>query len=400
MSENNEIKEPLNKNYKVPKLRFPEFYTIYNSQTISSIFKLTGGGTPSTKEEKYWLGTMPWISSSDLIEFDINKISETRFISNEAIENSATKIVPAFSILVVTRVGLGKVAVNEHPICTSQDFTNLYSNNINPYYFAYLIQKHLSKKVPQGSTIKGISSKELAKMNLTYPTKNEQDKIYSFLHILDKKIDVINSKIAILKKYKEGILFKYKKEANKNGKILKLASICSLISGYNFNTNDYIINGNFDIVTIRNVMDDRYIDGDYKHVNFIPKSYVKLSKGDLLISMTGNVGRCSYVNDNNKLLNQRLCKFECEDTNKKFIYMITKTNSFKKRMNILAQGGAQPNLKNNDILNYIFLKIEDKLIHKNYVEAFDKTDQLLEQSKCLTKTLKRLKRILLNQLFI
>lgn len=400
MSENNEIKEPLNKNYKVPKLRFPEFYTIYNSQTISSIFKLTGGGTPSTKEEKYWLGTMPWISSSDLIEFDINKISETRFISNEAIENSATKIVPAFSILVVTRVGLGKVAVNEHPICTSQDFTNLYSNNINPYYFAYLIQKHLSKKVPQGSTIKGISSKELAKMNLTYPTKNEQDKIYSFLHILDKKIDVINSKIAILKKYKEGILFKYKKEANKNGKILKLASICSLISGYNFNTNDYIINGNFDIVTIRNVMDDRYIDGDYKHVNFIPKSYVKLSKGDLLISMTGNVGRCSYVNDNNKLLNQRLCKFECEDTNKKFIYMITKTNSFKKRMNILAQGGAQPNLKNNDILNYIFFKIEDKLIHKNYVEAFDKTDQLLEQSKCLTKTLKRLKRILLNQLFI
>ncbi len=116
--------------------------------------------------------------------------------------------------------------------------------------------------------------------------------------------------------------------------------------------------------------------------------------------MTGNVGRCSYVNDNNKLLNQRLCKFECEDTNKKFIYMITKTNSFKKRMNILAQGGAQPNLKNNDILNYIFFKIEDKLIHKNYVEAFDKTDQLLEQSKCLTKTLKRLKRILLNQLFI
>lgn len=231
-------------------------------------------------------------------------------------------------------------------------------------------------------------------------TLEEQCKISNFLELIYAKEKIINRKINILKKYKEGILFKYKKEANKNGKILKLASICSLISGYNFNTNDYIINGNFDIVTIRNVMDDRYIDGDYKHVNFIPKSYVKLSKGDLLISMTGNVGRCSYVNDNNKLLNQRLCKFECEDTNKKFIYMITKTNSFKKRMNILAQGGAQPNLKNNDILNYIFFKIEDKLIHKNYVEAFDKTDQLLEQSKCLTKTLKRLKRILLNQLFI
>ena len=244
MSENNEIKEPLNKNYKVPKLRFHEFYTIYNSQTISSIFKLTGGGTPSTKEEKYWLGTMPWISSSDLIEFDINKISETRFISNEAIENSATKIVPAFSILVVTRVGLGKVAVNEHPICTSQDFTNLYSNNVNPYYFAYLIQKHLSKKVPQGSTIKGISSKELAKMNLTYPTKNEQDKIYSFLHILDKKIDVVNSKISILKKYKKGMQ-KNIFDSSKTKEYLVLKNIVKFENKSKIPANNSIENGNF-----------------------------------------------------------------------------------------------------------------------------------------------------------
>ena len=206
---------------------------------------MTGGGTPSTKEEKYWLGTMPWISSSDLIEFDINKISETRFISNEAIENSATKIVPAFSILVVTRVGLGKVAVNAHPICTSQDFTNLYSNNINPYYFAYLIQKHLSKKVPQGSTIKGISSKELAKMNLTYPTKNEQDKIYSFLHILDKKIDVINSKIAILKKYKEGIeKYAYKFVENQGVSIKFSELFDNLIEKNNHNFQQYTIGKN------------------------------------------------------------------------------------------------------------------------------------------------------------
>ena len=196
------------------------------------------------------------------------------------------------------------------------------------------------------------------------------------------------------------MLFQYKKEANKNGKALKLASICSLISGYNFNTNDYVTNGKFDIVTIGNVMYDRYIEGDFKHVNFIPNSYVKLSKGDLLISMTGNIGRCSYVNDNNKLLNQRLCKFECEDTNKKIIYMITKTNSFKKRMNILAQGGAQPNLKNKDILNYVFFKIENNMTHQKYVETFDKIELLLEQFKCLIKNLKHLKKILLNQLFI
>ena len=203
MVENSEKKEPLNKNNKEPKLRFPEFYDCYTSQTISTLFKLAGGGTPSTKEEKYWLGTVPWISSSDLSEFDINKITETRYISNEAIQNSTTKIIPAFSILVVNRVGLGKVAVNEHPLCTSQDFTNLYSNEVNPYYFAYLIQKQILKKASQGSTIKGISSKELAKMILTFPIKNEQDKIYSFLHILERKISIISSKLSILKSIKK-----------------------------------------------------------------------------------------------------------------------------------------------------------------------------------------------------
>ena len=196
------------------------------------------------------------------------------------------------------------------------------------------------------------------------------------------------------------MLLQYKKEANKNGKILRLASICSLTSGYNFNTNDYVTNGNFDIVTIGNVIDDRYIAGDFKHVNFIPNSFSKLSKNDLLISMTGNVGRCSYVNDNNKLLNQRLCKFECEEINKRFIYMITKTKSFKKKMNILAQGGAQSNLKNNDILSYTFNKIENERIHQNYVEAFEKIDLLLEQMKVLMQNLNYMKKILLNELFI
>ena len=279
--------------------------------------------------------------------------------------------------------------------------------NIDKYYCFFLleclnrtiIRNSITSKT-SGSTRQRIGLLDLKKTSFYCPNYIEQKQIGLFFELIESKISNISKKINILKKYKEGLLFQYKKEANKNGKILKLASICSLISGYNFNTNDYVTNGKFDIVTIGNVMDDRYIEGDYKHVNFIPNSHIKLSKGDLLISMTGNVGRCSYVNDNNKLLNQRLCKFECEDTNKKFIYMMTKTNSFKKRMNILAQGGAQPNLKNNDILNYVFSKIENNMTHQKYVEAFDKIELLLEQSKCLIKNMKHLKKNLLNQLFI
>ena len=379
MSENNEIKEPLNKNYKVPKLRFPEFYTIYNSQTISSIFKLTGGGTPSTKEEKYWLGTMPWISSSDLIEFDINKISETRFISNEAIENSATKIVPAFSILVVTRVGLGKVAVNEHPICTSQDFTNLYSNNINPYYFAYLIQKHLSKKVPQGSTIKGISSKELAKMNLTYPTKNEQDKIYSFLHILDKKIDVINSKIAILKKYKKGMQ-KNIFDSSKTKEYLVLKNIVKFENKSKIPANNSIENGNF--VLYKSGQKNGTIN-DYSH------------EGIYIIANDGGIAQFKLTSGKFAYTDHCIC-FRCQ-SDEETIVLCNYLQSLEKKITYVGFTGT--GLKNID-RQYLGMIRIPKVDNKKIAKSFNLIDEAIRNYENILEKITIIKKLLLKQMFI
>lgn len=330
-------------------------------------------------------------------------ISKTKTILSKPKLSKSGDIIMPLSGETPTDISNSAVVPEDNVILGGDLLVITPKKNIDPLFLSLYLSNCKKKEIAKKSC--GISiihshKEDIAKLTINYPSLAEQYYISTFLKKLTKKTDIVLKKINILKKYKKGLLFQYKKEANKNGKTLKFASICSLISGYNFNTNDYVTNGKFDIVTIGNVMDDRYIEGDYKHVNFIPNSYVKLSKGDLLISMTGNVGRCSYVNDNNKLLNQRLCKFECEDTNKKFIYMITKTNSFKKRMNILAQGGAQPNLKNNDILNYVFFKIENNITHQKYFEAFDKIDLLLEQSKRLTKNLKHLKKNLLNQLFI
>ena len=121
----------------------------------------------------------------------------------------------------VTRVGLGKVAVSEQTLCTSQDFTSLFSKNVNPYYFAYLIQKEINNEKSQGSTIKGISRNELANENIYFPSIAEQNKVYALINAVDKKICITNNKITILKKYKEGIL----KTLSKQGKTFVLRDI-------------------------------------------------------------------------------------------------------------------------------------------------------------------------------
>ena len=206
MEENNKNNEPLNKDFKVPKLRFKSIPANYKSDFISTIFKCVGGGTPSTKNTAFWDGPIPWVGSSSLIENNVNDLLISKHISNVALENSSSKLLAPFSILVVTRVGVGKVAVNKVPLCTSQDFCNLYAKNINSYYFAYLIQHLLIKKISQGSTIQGISSKEIKKIQLNYPSLEEQNKIASFLNIIESKIKILESKINILKKYKEGLI--------------------------------------------------------------------------------------------------------------------------------------------------------------------------------------------------
>lgn len=206
MEENNQNKEPLNKDFKVPKLRFKSYFGSYKNSKIRDIFQLTGGGTPSTKILNFWQGNIPWISSSDLFENNIYLININRHISEDAVKHSSTKLIQPKSILVVTRVGLGKVAVTEQTLCTSQDFTSLFSQNINPYYFAYLIQKRINNGKSQGSTIKGISSHELAKQNISYPSIEEQNRVFSLVNMIDRKIYLLINKIDALKKYKEGLV--------------------------------------------------------------------------------------------------------------------------------------------------------------------------------------------------
>ena len=124
----------------VPKLRFPEFRGAWETKKLETLGYFTGGGTPSKENEGYWTGEIPWISSSDLTEDSISQINISRFITKQAVQESATKLVPAKSILLISRVGVGKLAVSAFPICTSQDFTNFTPTSADPLFLAYLLK--------------------------------------------------------------------------------------------------------------------------------------------------------------------------------------------------------------------------------------------------------------------
>lgn len=148
---------------------------------VSELYEIVGGGTPSTKEERYWDGEISWISSADI--YGIREIKPRRTITEEGIANSTTNLVPAESLVVVTRVGLGKIAITEKPICFSQDSHALVDKArlLFPDFFLYYLSQAVQKFKYQhrGTTIAGVTRKQLSDLPIPLPPLNEQRRIVS-----------------------------------------------------------------------------------------------------------------------------------------------------------------------------------------------------------------------------
>ena len=196
----------------IPTLRFARFSDSWEHRKVSSLAKETfGGGTPKTGVKKYWKGSFPWIQSSDLTTNQLHNVQPTKFITEEAIKQSATHNVPGNSIAIVTRVGVGKLALMRSSYSTSQDFLSLSNLNVDAVFGVYCLYKMLQREVNniQGTSIKGITKADLLEKCVSVPTKvEEQVKIGAFFKKIDDTIDFHESKLKHILELKKAFLEK------------------------------------------------------------------------------------------------------------------------------------------------------------------------------------------------
>ena len=209
---------------KIPNIRFKGFTDDWEQRKLGEVADKTyGGGTPKTSIEEYWQGNIPWIQSQDLSENKVFGVEPRKYINQKAIENSATKIIPKNSIAIITRVGVGKLALMPISYCTSQDFLSLSSLKINELYATYVIYKMLQieKEKVQGTSIKGITSAELLSKKIDVPIKYaEQQKVGEYFSNLDCLITLHQRKCEQTKELKKFMLQKmFPKKGEKNPEI-------------------------------------------------------------------------------------------------------------------------------------------------------------------------------------
>ena len=203
-----------------PRIRFKGFNDDWEQCKLDDIAKIkTGGGTPKTAKPEYWSGNIPWIQSSDLVEGDITHVNINKFINNNALKNSAAKLISRDSIALVTRVGVGKVAVINQDFTTSQDFLSLSDFDRSDIKFlAYQLYRLMQEnaKVLQGTSIKGITKTELIEQSISIPNSGqEQHLISNVLSKIDSIITLHQCKLEKLKLTKKALL---QKLFPKNGK--------------------------------------------------------------------------------------------------------------------------------------------------------------------------------------
>ncbi len=156
-----------------------------------SCLSFINGGTPSTKNTDNWKGTIPWVTGADFLEsFEIGFIR--RYINQDAVSNSSTHVINGGNILLVTRTGVGKLAIAPFDIAISQDITGLILDKeifAANYFFIYLqLLVEDFKKMNQGTSINGIVRHDLENTLIIQPCIDEQEKVAQKVFSLDRMI--------------------------------------------------------------------------------------------------------------------------------------------------------------------------------------------------------------------
>ncbi len=164
---------------------------------------------------------MAWITSKWLGD-KLELATGEKFVSEEAVKKTATKIVPKDSIIFATRVGVGKVGINRIDLAINQDLAGVLIDNERHdiKFLAYQlgtdsIQQYVAMN-KRGATIKGITRDCLEQIRLNLPPLPEQKKIAHILSTVQRAIEAQERIIQTTTELKKALMHKLFTEGLRN----------------------------------------------------------------------------------------------------------------------------------------------------------------------------------------
>lgn len=190
-----------------PLGKIPEEWEV---KKVDDILILKGGSTPSTINDKYWNGKIPWVVPTDVTKLKSKFINNTeRKITKDGLLNCSATLLPKGSILLTSRATIGFLAINEVEMATNQGFINILPSkevsNIFLYYFLDYIKTKFILQA-SGSTFLELSKNSFRKFCIPHPHFPEQQRIAEILMIADNRIEKEQAYLNKFLQLKKGLM--------------------------------------------------------------------------------------------------------------------------------------------------------------------------------------------------
>ena len=335
---------------------------------ISDIGKIVTGKTPRTSVAENYDGYIPFLTPSDDLSHK-SAPKTTKTLTEQGLNEVRNCLLPSRSIC-VSCIGsdLGKVVMTKEPTVTNQQFNSIIPNkNFNAdfvYYFMTLVGRELNYLSKTSTAVPIINKSSFSNYEIEVPDLETQNRIASILSSIDSKIE-LNRRINDNLEQQAQALFKswfVDFEPFKDGEFVNsefgmipkgwrtgvFSDIIEILSGFAFKSNTFEFEGKYKLVTIKAVQDGYLELNGADGINDVPVKVPRhcfLKKKDILLSLTGNVGRCCLVNSDNLLLNQRVAKIEPKKiADWAYTYILFRLSDTKTYLETISRGTAQANL--------------------------------------------------------
>ena len=396
MAIDNKDKKVLN----VPHLRFPEFTEEWVNVSLKDVADFQKERISSgLLDESTYISTENILQNFQGVQSAISIPANTNVVAYKKNDILLSNIRPYLKkVWFSDRIGgcSADVFVLRSKTCEPEFLYNVIASD---KFINYVMSGAKGVKMPRGD------KNQMESFSFSIPAVVEQRKISRLFQLLDERIVTQNKIIEDLKKLKSAISKHLFARKDLLETTICLSNIATLKNGYAFQSGKYNALGKWKILTITNVSGERYInDEDYNCIINLPndiQDHQVLKEGDILISLTGNVGRVSLCKDGDYLLNQRVGLLQlAKNVNQEFLYQILSSQRFENSMIACGQGAAQMNIGKGDVESYVLpysSNVNNILLVAKILHSYD--EYIINEQRKLT-LLTMQKQYFLAQMFI
>lgn len=160
--------------------------------TLSSLIKLTGGGTPKRSEERYWNGDIPWFSVRDVPSgSNVFVVDTDEKITELGLNKSSTKLLPKGTTIITARGTVGKLALVGTDMCMNQSCYGIRGKEVGDFYNYFNLNEAVStlQRNTHGAVFDTITTKTFDTYSMAFSGAELANKFDALVAPLLQKIE-------------------------------------------------------------------------------------------------------------------------------------------------------------------------------------------------------------------